>query len=292
MMRSVGKWGIPQYDSGSDNYDNISEENTIKRKEDFKSLIKEKYDSDIKESSLENIKIVAYTSISPGHKNMHNQLFAVESWRKLGIEVYSLNNSKEISALKDIYPAWIKFVPSEDTTEHIFGKPCIMINSMMDHFVRNKTGDILMLINSDIILDTSKELISKIKSASDSCIPISHRNDYDGELKPGNKYAFGFDVFFINKKHISIFPKSMYSMGQTWWDYWIPYVAIKNKTTIFIIQEKIAFHKQHAIQYGASDWIKMTDFFRWENNIREGNHQLVNDTVRNNIINNSISFPL
>lgn len=254
---------------------------------DFKIYLK-----DCQNPIVNGLKITAYTSINPSHVNAHNQLMAVESWHKSGIEIYSLNTLEEIQVMKQTYPSWVKFIPSIKTSKHIFGKPCILINEMIEHFYKNQTGDILMLINSDIILNTSIELLDKIKSLSKLCIPISHRNDYTNEFNDGQKYKHGFDVFFINKKYINIFPHSIYSMGQTWWDYWIPYIAMKNKVPVFLIEDEFAFHKEHPIQYDTKNWSKMTEYFKWENNITGSNHQEINNNIRDEIINNSISFKL
>lgn len=258
----------------------------------FKILYKERYLKDTREGTSSKTKLVAYTSISPNHSNYSNQMASIESWNKLGIKIYSLNISEEIRALKNKYPSYVNFIESKNTTKHISGKPCIIINEMIDHFRENNTGDILMLINSDIILKTTQELIFKIKSISEICIPISHRINYKEDFSAGNKYAFGFDVFFIHKKYVNIFPPSLYSMGQTWWDYWLPYTALKNKIPVFIIQDWFAFHKEHPVQYNEKDWIKMTEYFKWENNITQGSYQQINDDTRNEIINNSLSFNL
>lgn len=261
-------------------------------KSEFKSSLHQKIKNDFYKSQLNLVNIVAYTSISPHHKNIENQIISLESWHKLGIQVYSINNPIEIEILKSAYPSWVKFIASKKTTNHIFGKPCVIINEMMDHFSNNNTGDVLMLINSDIILNTTEKTLNKIKSISELCIPIAHRNDYSEDMQKSKKYIFGFDVFFIHKKHVNIFPPSLYSMGQTWWDYWIPFIAMKNKLNIFLIEETIALHKEHDIQYNEKDWRKMTDYFRWENGIESNDHQVVNDSTRAHIISNSISFTI
>ena len=274
------------------NNNDIFKNSALKGKLDFNIYIKGKYKESIGSKKNSNKKIVAYTSICPDHKNDGNQLVAISSWNKLGISIYSINTMDEIRKLKGKYPTYVKFVPSTKTTNHIFGKPCISINAMVDHFNSNNTGDILMLINSDITLNATLVYLDKIKNISDSCITIAHRINHAVDFVNKKKYVYGFDVFFIDKKYVNIFPPSIYSMGQTWWDYWIPYVAIKNKIPTFILSEDFAFHKEHDMQYSEKDWIKMTEYFKWENNISIGSHQLINDSTRNEILNNSISFKL
>lgn len=259
-----------------------------KSKLDFEIYAKSKYEKDIDNPSLTESKIVAYTSLSPSHHNVHSQRTAIESWRKLGIDIYSFNNSDETIILKNIYPDGINFICPKKTTKHLFGKPYVIINEMIDHFYEQKTGDILMLINSDIILDPPLDLFKKVKSASDIGVIISARNDYAYKMKDSKKYPFGFDVFFIHNKFTNIFPPAMYSMGQTWWDYWIPYTTLKNKVPLFIIKDVFAFHKEHPKQYNDKDWNRMTEYFKFENDIIGENHQSINNNILNDIINNSI----
>lgn len=265
--------------------------NDIKSKQQAKDKEILDFKINYKNVSEDNLTISVYTSISPNHINIDNQIIAVKSWLQYDLNVYSLNTPEEITILKPIFPEQVNFIPFGKTTKHIFGKSCICINDMMHHFQYND-NDILVLINSDIILNTTKEFIEKLSKLSNICIPIAHRNDYTIDFIKNKKYNFGFDVFFINRKFINIFPPSMYSMGQTWWDYWIPYTAIKNKTPVFNISEPFAFHKEHPIQYNIKDWIKMTEYFKWENNIPDNNPQAINDSIRNEILNASISFKL
>lgn len=270
----------------------LQNSNPKKERLDLKINIKEKYYNDKKHDVLKWIDIVAYTSISPSHANEKNQLMAIESWHKHGIEVRSFNTEEEIMLIRKKYPDYVNFYSSYNTTKHIFGKPCILISDMIHHFKNSRSGTIMMLINSDISINASEELLDRIKSMSKLCMPMAHRDDYKNYISQTKKYSFGFDVFFINREYASVFPPSMYSMGQTWWDYWVPYMALKNKIQTILINDSFAFHKEHAIQYQEDDWRRMTEYFKWENNIKGDNHQEINDNTRNQIINNSIPLTL
>lgn len=256
-----------------------------KKEEKLKDEFKEKIKSKLEEPAKE-LKLVAYTSISPSHKNIQNQLVAVNKINELGISLLSFNHESELAELKKDYPDFIKFIESTRTSERMFGKPCVMISEMIDHFIKSDS-DLMMIINSDVVLSCDKEFIDKIKSISEICVPIAHRNDYSEAISNSKEYSFGFDVFFISKAYAKIFPQSLYSMGQTWWDYWIPYTCIKSGVDVAIIKNKFAFHKEHKVQYKSEDWTKMTQYFMWENNIKEVDLQRVNDKTREEIIKKS-----
>ena len=259
-----------------------------KTKADFKIFVKDRCSKNSNNPLIQKLKIVAYTSLSPSHHNTESQLTAITSWHDLGMDVYSLNSPEESQSLKKIYPDWVKFIPSTQTTKHIFGKPYMMITAMINHFSENKSGDILTLINSDIILHPSENLLSRVKSISDSGVCISSRDDFKIEHGDSSKYVHGFDVFFINKKHAHIFPPAIYSMGQTWWDYWVPFTVLKNKIPLFRIEEAFAFHKEHPKQYNEADWHRMTQYFKFEHDFTEKSSQVINDSIWKDICNNSI----
>lgn len=256
------------------------------RKNAIKKLFDEKYAAE-KQEVLKEIKISAYTSLSPRHVNGDIQLEAAKSWNEYKMKVFSLN-CKEEMYLKKSYPYWVDFIPTNRTTKNLFNKPCVMINAMMDHFLESTDSQVCLLINSDIILQPTEELLLKIKSASEVGLVISSRNDYKREFTQSKKYVSGFDVFFINRKWAHLLPQGMYSMGQTWWDYWIPYLFIKNNIPVFNVVENFAYHKDHSKQYNESDWHKMTQYFKFENNLSEPSSQVINDQILKLITDKSI----
>ncbi len=73
----------------------------------------------------------------------------------------------------------------------------------------------------------------------------------------------GFDAFIVPYKYLNIYAPSAYAMGACWWDFWVPYTAIKKKIPVYFVKEKIAFHKNHLIQYNQSEWKKFGEYFRW-----------------------------
>lgn len=259
-----------------------------KNKLDIKIYSRDKFKRDLPTLPFDNIKIAIYTSLSPVHANKDAQLTAVKSWDSLGMSIYSFNSKEELNALKTSYPSYVNFITCNKTSKHIFGKPCILINEMIDHFNDHKSADILMLINSDIILNPSEDLIKKIKSLSSLGIVISSRNDFKKDFLDGTQYVHGFDVFCIHNRFTKMFPPSIYSMGQTWWDYWIPYTSLKNRVVVFRITQPFAFHKEHEKQYNEKDWRRMTQYFRFENDLSEPDAQTLNNSIWKDIMDNSI----
>lgn len=207
--------------------------------------------------------MIACTSISPTHINKDIQRVAIASWLGLGMKVYSFNCKKEVDILKDQYPD-VTFIETKRTMELTYGKPLTSINGVLDWCKDQQEND-FCLINSDIEINSDKATISRIKTQMSESIVLANRIDYkDNHDTTASPYLRGIDIFFINKKWMPFYPQSMHCFGMTFWDYFIPYVAIKNGIDVVFIDQKIAFHKAHEAQYSHDNWLKSGRFFLWE----------------------------
>lgn len=196
------------------------------------------------------------TSLSPHHSNFLLQLEAVDSWQQFG-KCYSLNTASEIEHLKPLYPE-INFVETHRTVEAIFGTPYVTINAIID-FAIDKDED-LLIVNSDIILTALPPLHT-------NGLTILSRWDYTDHFGDARLFVAGYDVFHLPKAYLKIFPPSIYSLGQTFWDHSLPYRFIINKIPVYWPKDKCAFHKLHRTQWKLEDWEKMGQYFQWEFNL-------------------------
>lgn len=198
------------------------------------------------------------TSLSPHHSNFLLQLESVESWSKFG-KCYSLNVAKEIEQLQPLYPS-ITFVETHKTVESLFQKPYVTINAIMD-FAIEKDED-LLIINSDIIL-------TELPPLHTNGLTIFSRWDYTDHFGDARLFVAGYDVFYLPKTFLKVFPPSIYSLGQTFWDHALPYRFIINNIPVYWAKEKCAFHKLHRTQWKFEDWEKMGRYFQWEFNLNK-----------------------
>lgn len=199
--------------------------------------------------------MIIVTSLSPGHANVDNQATAIESWQQFG-KCYSLNNPMEVNKLKDLYRG-IEFVETHKTVQVLIKKPMVCINAMID-FAIAKDED-LLLTNSDII-------ITKLPELKQDGITMISRYDYMESFEDAKIFSAGFDVFFIPKKFLKVFPTSIYAMGVSWWDYFIPFRAMEAKVPVYWPQGKYALHKWHETQYDYKEWCYIGDYFKLEFN--------------------------
>jgi hypothetical protein len=206
------------------------------------------------------------TSISPKHHNETQQAEAVASWSGFGYQVYSFNSKTECDMLRSTYPT-VRFVETNRTMDHHFGKSFVCVNALID-WAKTQSEDCFLLINSDIILHCDDDILHKYISASKDGICIARRLNYDESLEAGvlnpDPFLPGFDAFLIHSKYLDLYPQSQFSLGNTHWDYWIPYTAIKANVPVIHIKENIIFHKNHPIQYDNAKWLEMGRYFRWD----------------------------
>ena len=209
--------------------------------------------------------MIAITSLSPTHINSGIQQKAIDSWLKLGLKCYSFNKVSEIEMLSNKFTG-IQFVPTTKTMEASFGKPYVSISAMID-WAKEQDCEEFCFINSDIELGYDVKLLGRIKSRMFTSVVISNRFDYDKKKVNTVQYLAGIDAFFLSKKHLSIYPPSLFCMGQCFWDYYIPYVALKNNIEVVMMQNEFVFHKKHPVQYSHDNWEKTALLFIIENNI-------------------------
>lgn len=230
--------------------------------------------------------MIFLTSISPKHTLENRQQLAVKSWLVHG-DVISFNHPSEIEILKTQgYDERIKFMPTNRTQKAFFGRHYVCINTLTDYVVENKIDNACM-INSDISITENKSTIEKCKEQIKNGFVYLHRWDMDGDNKKASHiYMDGIDAFFFNHTLAETLPQTMYCLGQTYFDIWLPYhfLVIYNMPIISIRTEPIIYHQRHHVQYDQGMWITMgkyTAFLTGKDHLRpEGVSSSIYTTLR------------
>jgi hypothetical protein len=218
---------------------------------------------------------IAITSISPRHSIGDAQIKAVQSWVDHGLKVYSFNCSEEIEELQGKYPN-VTFIDPDRTAQGLYKRPYIFISSFIDHAIK-EGFEAVMLINSDIVINGSVDQLFK---DSEGGLVFANRYDHNGDFQNPTRYKNGFDVFIIHSKYYGVIPQSLFAMGQTWWDYWVPFRFIRSGVRIKLVTDCLFLHARHAVQYDSAEWIRMTEHFQWiEQHMLKMRPQDVNNRV-------------
>ena len=196
------------------------------------------------------------------------------------MDCFSFNHPSEVRKLKEEYKN-ITFISTDHTMQHLYGKPYVSISTMISAMLNEDEN--ICLINSDIELDFQPKLLKSIEKKLESSVVVVNRNDYEKKKVNTEKYINGIDVFFLGKQHLEIYPPSSFCMGQCFWDYHIPYVALKNDIEVIALQNDFAFHKKHKVQYSDENWKKTGEYFILEHGLNYGQNEVgrMNEMVFN-----------
>ncbi len=201
----------------------------------------------------------ALTSLSPSHHNAAEQERCIASWRRAGLDVRAFNHPSEIASLRGRYD--VTFVPVKGTTEQWFGKPLVPIHTML-RWAAAEQADVL-LINSDIELDLAPWELRRIRHLSAGGLAYFSRHDHDGDRHNMSREPNGIDAFLLHGSASFMFTTSFFSMGQPFWDYWVPYTFLRHGLPVFAVEFPCAFHRRHPQQWSLEAWDRCaTEFCR------------------------------
>lgn len=195
-------------------------------------------------------KIFALTSLAPAHAGAAWVRECLASWRAAGLEVRAFNHPQEIAQLAPLYD--VEFVPVTDTSAEEFGKHFIPINAMLDWADTQRAP--VLLINSDIRLRLEPWELKRLRWLSEGGLCYFVRYNHNGDLAQAEREPYGIDAFLFHGRHAAHFPASCLSMGQPFWDYWVPYTFAAQQLPIYALEFPAAFHRTHPLHWSQQHW--------------------------------------
>ena len=215
-----------------------------------------------------------FTSIAP--RNTSKQQDSVANWTKNGFRVSSINSKEEAEKLNKLYKS-VEFIEPSFTLESQYGKPYAPLVELIKHC--SEAPGYAAIINSDIkfLSEASAEsIIANTINAEISentlfigsriemlniCEQLDTRLSASGlpPLNGGTVYGYGFDLFIAKQKtwqqlHALMAPWQDLGLGIPWWDYILPFLALKNNIKLCNICPQIIVHSYHTAQYSAKIW--------------------------------------
>jgi tetratricopeptide (TPR) repeat protein len=195
--------------------------------------------------------ITVATSLAP--RDIESQAETLNSWKKLGFHVASLNCQEEIDMLQASFPE-VQFIRTKRNAQKIFGKPYVYFDDFLEFFKKTDT-EISGIVNSDIFLFANNGIIPYIiKETKNSLVYGSRVEIQSLDNLNGEFYDRGFDFFFFDKAILSCFPNSEACIGVTWWDYWAPMIPALKGIPLKKMASPFAFHLKHSIRWDDKQW--------------------------------------
>jgi FkbM family methyltransferase len=164
--------------------------------------------------------------------------------------VRAFNHPSEIGALAGLYD--VEFVPVEESSASVFGRHYIPIKAMLDWAAEMEVP--ALLINSDINLKMADWEIKRLRWLCDGGICYIVRYNHDGNSARARREGHGIDGFLFHGRDVADFPDSFMSMGQPFWDYWIPYTFASRNRRIYSVEFPAAFHRNHRSRWSWENW--------------------------------------
>lgn len=194
--------------------------------------------------------IYALTSLSPARDSIDVQRRAIASWREAGLEVRSFNHPSELATLATNYD--VTFIPVEDTAFEVFGRHFIPINTMLEWAAGRKAT--ALVINADIELRMKPWELQRVRRAAAGGLCYFIRHNHDGDLARAEREPYGIDAFLLSGTDAALVPPSFLSMGQPFWDYWLPHLFAAAGRPLVRVDFPAAFHRKHAQRWSWEAW--------------------------------------
>ena len=217
------------------------------------------------------MKIQVITSIAPSHPVEGQQQRAAASWIGKGYEYITINEPSEAIEL----PQGAKRMTGRNSSS-IYNRPY----AFLDDLLGACTADVAILTNSDI------ELLGDLNpyvEAAHERVTIANRMDHNGDPSQGQTYVHGFDLFIVHRRFFPLIPASLFVLGQTWWDYFIPYVLQTKGVPVKIAPHGLIGHHRHKQQYNTASWARMTDHFKFITGLRSSSPQHLTNQIHRHI---------
>lgn len=194
--------------------------------------------------------VTVYTSIAPKHVLGDEQQRCAASWIDAGYRYVTVNSPQ------DVIGGDFERVNVEPSSQ--YRRPYIYLDSLIAQAIADDV-DVAIITNSDIEL--LGDITAHIQQAAYGMV-IGRRVNHDGAPARGKPEQWGIDVFMLHRKLLRELPKSLFVLGQTWWDYWLPYWAITSGHKVYVPQPGKYGHRNHKIQHSPEEWARMTCLFQ------------------------------
>ena len=187
--------------------------------------------------------LLLVTSLSPLPSHQEQQAIALESWKRFGLNVVSVNLPEEIRTLEEKYD--IEFIETTESCNQ-FNRKLPTINSLANVSIVRDTP--IMLLNSDCALYGSQKLVLDVKH-----VGIGIRHNWSEHLSDATQEQWGLDAFILQPEHARSLPRLPFGIGQPMWDYWVAWHMQQAGFQVDWIGGKLIYHKSHPTNWTPED---------------------------------------
>jgi FkbM family methyltransferase len=194
----------------------------------------------------------ALTSLSPARAGDEEIEACIRSWKDAGLDVVAFNHPDEIPELGQHYD--VRFVPVEETTEAHFGRRCVAVSTLLRWAAEHDTS--VLIVNSDLELALAPWELERLRSHADGGLCYLVRHNHAGVRERATRESWGIDAFLFHGRDGADLPPSFLSLGQPFWDYWLPCAFERRGLPLRTADFPAAFHRSHANRWSWETWMR------------------------------------
>ena len=188
------------------------------------------------------------------------QAACVESWRRAGFGVVSLNSAQEIESLRGTAPAGVAFVRLPD------GATVPRIVDFLDA-ARESGAPVAGIVNADCMMIPQTGLAERLADGLGDVVIVERINVDRETLRPTGRHCYGFDGFFFPTQAVGAAARDeSWRIGDTWWDYWLPIAFRLGGVGTRTLPAPALIHLDHDVAWDKQGWIdkcgRLLDYVR------------------------------
>lgn len=190
------------------------------------------------------------TSLSPAPEAREVQKSALQSWRKAGFSILSLNFPEEVGNLQREYGNLLEFVPARRSSPYAGQRRLMPVADLLEGAFQAGQGPAFVL-NADIHL-TPKAI--RLEECPEDAVVMLPRWEIETlDSNRAEKNPWGWDGVVIGKQLKGKFSNLAFGLGLPWWDYWIPFRALHLGFRVLEVEDPIARHVRHPERWNEKD---------------------------------------
>lgn len=180
------------------------------------------------------------------------QMTCIDSWRRCGFEVFSVNARSELDRMPR--RPGVTYWPIERDAQEVAGRPLVWIQDLLAASREIAQGP-FALTNADIMLRKSSGVLDTVSRLEPGHALIAKRVDVeDASGSGGRPYRHGYDLFGLHRDDLHGWADSGLIFGCPWWDYMIPYVLLTKDVELHSPSGQPAAHLVHSDRWPGSQW--------------------------------------
>ena len=194
---------------------------------------------------------VAVTSLSMQPHHLARQAECIESWKRFGLSVVSVNSTPEVQELRTVYDQVDGWIVNDTLAGESGSKPTQRIYDLIQTAVT--LGRTILLVNSDIEIYGDQSLVIDPLRQGQQVVGIRW-NYTDKCYHESVREQWGLDAFTFTPEQAKTFPELPLEIGRPIWDYWVPLHSQQHGWPMHFVGERLFYHQAHEILWSKDQW--------------------------------------